>query len=589
MSRTGPMWFGPEARPLFGWLHGAERQTGDLGVVVCAPFGREGTVTHRSVRHFAAAAAAAGVPALRFDYDGTGDSAGDDRDAERLGAWVASVHTAVEALRRGAGVRRVALLGVRLGALLAALAALERDDVVALVAIAPVVSGRAYLRELRALQLAMGLEPPPGGAPVDTAGLETSGFLFTEETHAALGKVDLLRLDRAPAPEVLILDRDDLPGADRWAERLRAAGAKVDARRVAGYVEMMLDTHNAVVPEQMVGQAASWLRERAGDAVAPPTDEIGRPRARVTSEVEERAVFVDEGARLFGITSEPATAPRSGRAILLLNAGAINRVGPNRLYVRFARSWAAMGHLVLRLDCAGLGDSPPRPGEPENIVYAPRALEDVQRAVAFLRRQAGVSQCQAIGLCSGAYHAFKAAVAGQPLDGAVMINPLTFFYDSEDPLDAPRYATIQGAQMYTRSAFSLAKWRKLLRGEVDLQELAGVISRRAAILLTDRARDLSRRLGFPWLRDLGAELEAVARHGTRMQFIFSRGEAGPEMLRDQGGSVVDSLRRRGALHVAMISGPDHTFTALWTHDKLAAALLDALEARAHGARRHGAA
>ena len=94
MTRAEPLFFGPEARPLFGWLHRAPAPS-RLGLVICPPFGYEAICTHRVLRHFAEAAAAAGVPALRFDYDGAGDSAGDDRDPVRLSAWVASVGRAV--------------------------------------------------------------------------------------------------------------------------------------------------------------------------------------------------------------------------------------------------------------------------------------------------------------------------------------------------------------------------------------------------------------------------------------------------------------------------------------------------------------
>ena len=39
-----------------------------IGVVICNPFGYEAICSHRSVRTFAEAAAAAGAPTLRFDY-----------------------------------------------------------------------------------------------------------------------------------------------------------------------------------------------------------------------------------------------------------------------------------------------------------------------------------------------------------------------------------------------------------------------------------------------------------------------------------------------------------------------------------------
>src|ERR1700719_1177947 len=70
---------------LFGWHHGpAAGEVADIGLVVCTPFGYESICAHRSVRAFAEAAAALGVPTLRFDYAGTGESSEIDPQADQV-------------------------------------------------------------------------------------------------------------------------------------------------------------------------------------------------------------------------------------------------------------------------------------------------------------------------------------------------------------------------------------------------------------------------------------------------------------------------------------------------------------------------
>ena len=88
------VWFGPEPRPLYGWV---SRPAGGLargGAILCPPMGEEGRAAHRTFRRLAEELAEAGNVALRFDYDGTGDSAGLQDDPDRVPAWQDSIEAA---------------------------------------------------------------------------------------------------------------------------------------------------------------------------------------------------------------------------------------------------------------------------------------------------------------------------------------------------------------------------------------------------------------------------------------------------------------------------------------------------------------
>ena len=172
---------------LMGWLHGAPlAKSPHVAAVICPPFGYEAICARRSLTALAAAFAGVGIPALRFDYHGTGDSAGDDLDPNRVAAWQASVDAAISQVRTIPGISTVVVVGLRLGALLAATVAVTRQDVVAVVAIAPVVQGKAYVRELRVLQMALGLKPPPADMSWTPPAREAVGFALTEATLADL-------------------------------------------------------------------------------------------------------------------------------------------------------------------------------------------------------------------------------------------------------------------------------------------------------------------------------------------------------------------------------------------------------------------
>lgn len=612
IPRAEPFYFGPDTRPLFGWLHRPERSASSngeatrrpppVGVVLCAPFGYEGICAQRSLRHFGESLARAGIPALRFDYDGAGDSAGTDWDRERVASWVRSVRAAKDALRRDTGIGQVVLLGVRLGAALAALAALEQEDVAGFVALAPVISGRAYLRELKALQLALGLAPAPVETRSEKEGVQESiGFPITAETRSDLGVIDLGKLERPPAPAVLLIDRDDFAPNDKWSAHLSALGANVDHQRIAGYVEMMLDPHKALVPQTMIAAVVKWtsaLRDRLvesgethlGDGNTAPSASLATETARDEAEfpsaaggvrIIERAVFIDRDKRLFGILSQPSpsdtgrTRARKQKAILWLNAGSIGHVGPNRMTVALARKWAGQGHIVLRLDVAGIGESLPYPGAQENIVYTDDSRRDTALALDYLRAL-GAAEVHAIGLCSGAYNAFKGAVAGQAFDGVVMVNPATFFWKPGMSLDFEyRDSRVRReASRYSKAAFDPQSWLKLVRGKVKLKALAQVLSRRVASEADTRLRRVARKVGRPLKDDLAAELEAVAKKQVGMFFVFADGDPGLELLTTAGGESVQTLRDKRALKLTVIEGPDHTFTPIWAQEKLAS-ILDA--------------
>ncbi len=579
-------YFGSEAEPLFGWLHRpAPGSLAGLGVVICNPFGFEEVCAHRSLRRLAEAAAAVGIPTLRFDYAGCGNSAGDEFDADAVGRWTRSIHQAVECLRRASGVAQVVLLGVRLGAALASVAAVQRDDVAGLVAVAPVVRGRAWLRELT--MLAQAGAAPAGGAGEGDGRIESAGFVLTRETGQALAAVDLRTLGRPPAGRVLIVERDDLPATDDWAPALQRLGAEVSVARWGGYAGMMDDPQRCIVPLDMIEgivrqlqdwQAAVALRRVLAEPVGA-TEIQGPARETAGLAIRERLVQVDTGGSiLFGVLTSPTSdAPPPGRpAVLMLNSGSVHLIGPNRLWVRLARRWAARGMTVLRVDLSGIGDSPPRPRADDNVVYSPHAAADIASALAFLKAQAPGRDCRLVGLCSGAYHSLKAAVAGQAASAAVMINPLTYFWHDGDELsEVHDYEVAELTSRYRGKLFTRDPWMRLVRGELDMKLIAQVATRRVSHAVQPPLLELARRLRWPLQDDLVAELRSAARHGIRLHFVFGSHAAGLTLLQRQAGGWMRGMLRRHEASIDRVAQSDHTFTRLEARERLVQ-LLDGL-------------
>jgi pimeloyl-ACP methyl ester carboxylesterase len=177
-----PIYFGSGKRRLFG-MYTPARGAGARAraVVLCPPWGEEYLRAHRSLRQLASMFSAGGSHVLRFDYYGTGDSAGDMEEADIEG-WMDDIGTAIEELKDTAGVAKVGLVGLRLGATLAATVAAKRArDVDAVGLWYPVPSGGTYVDELtRRAASAPGAEPAIEGFPLTermARGLETLDLL----------------------------------------------------------------------------------------------------------------------------------------------------------------------------------------------------------------------------------------------------------------------------------------------------------------------------------------------------------------------------------------------------------------------------
>ena len=127
---------------------------------------------------------------MRFDYAGTGDSCDiaqtADAPAELWAIWQRNIHDAADQLRRTTGARRLILCGLRIGATLAALVSESRDDVAALILLAPVLRGRSYIRQLQ-----IEGELAHGTAKVKSPGLKFHELSLTAETVDLISEVDL--------------------------------------------------------------------------------------------------------------------------------------------------------------------------------------------------------------------------------------------------------------------------------------------------------------------------------------------------------------------------------------------------------------
>ena len=117
------------------------------GVVLCEPFGEEKRCTARMMTRLACRLAEEGHAVLRFDYSGTGDSAGLHSQA-RWSEWEEETAAAGNFLMSESGCASLSFSGFRAGCLLAAAAAVSVKESTSLILTEPFLSGADLLQEL---------------------------------------------------------------------------------------------------------------------------------------------------------------------------------------------------------------------------------------------------------------------------------------------------------------------------------------------------------------------------------------------------------------------------------------------------------
>lgn len=145
-----PFWLEADSRCLYAALHPAQAPQRPVGVVCVPPLLHEQPRSRRFVTEVASGLAALGMPCLRFDFEGSGDSAG---AGERLDfdSMRADLDLAVAALRAQTGVERVVLLAWRAAALAVWSWLASGRQVDRIVLWEPVTDGAQWLAELERL------------------------------------------------------------------------------------------------------------------------------------------------------------------------------------------------------------------------------------------------------------------------------------------------------------------------------------------------------------------------------------------------------------------------------------------------------
>jgi pimeloyl-ACP methyl ester carboxylesterase len=175
-------------------------------MVLCDPFAEEKKSSQKTLAEMGRALAEAGIPALHFDYRGTGDSGG-RFEQFNLDDWRQDICAVVDWVRLRWALGRVGLLGLRLGASLAASGAAQ-CRAATLVMWEPIVDGERYAREVgQRSKIKHMLTGGQGGVPAQQEQpdfLDLDGYLVAPSLMAQLAELRLDTGERFPRPALLV-------------------------------------------------------------------------------------------------------------------------------------------------------------------------------------------------------------------------------------------------------------------------------------------------------------------------------------------------------------------------------------------------
>jgi len=540
---------GPFMRPVwvgacFGWLHTKDATTGgDVAALICPGLARDRLDAHHSLRLLADALADAGYPAMRFDYPGTGDSADLQSDGEPWQNWQRSAHAAVDWLRATTGATRVILAGLRVGATLAALAVEQRDDVAALALLAPALRGRSYIQQLQ-----MEARLQRGEAAPRSEGLEFHEVQFDAATINRIAEVDLRELKLPPGLHVAMFMQAASKLGNDCADAWSGQGAKVFSVGFAGLEPLLRHNEETEGTPPDFSELLAWIR-RTVPAKPVPLLPLAWPEESLAQlgwiETPQR---FGPGDGLFGMLCRP-DRPHGDMAVIIGNIGRDPHYGVARFGVEFARHLAALGIASLRIDFAGLGDSIGPPGKADVLTSMFETSRDVDiSAAAAMLADIGYRRIAMQGICAGAYHTLRGALAEPRIGTLLLVNLPVFEWHAGDTVDFVYRRTMKPGRYLTRLG-NIDDWKRVARGDFHVGEVIVAQSARIWQRLREGMLRLAERQGWLPPQSVGRlAMAALAQRGVRTLFLFSPDDNGIDAMEQEFGR--DAVGLRGRAQVA---------------------------------------
>ncbi|MCW3003969.1 MAG: hypothetical protein JWQ20_3267, partial [Conexibacter sp.] len=315
------------------------------------------------------------------------------------------------------------------------------------------------------------------------------------------------------------------------ADAARAGGAEVTVGSGDGWGDMLDEPGRSRAPWASVRVIDAWL-DAAPAGPARPRDDAAPPAAAASAlfaggAVREQPLHIDG---VDGVLSEPAADGPAPFTLVLVNAGSVRRIGPNRMWVELARRWAARGVPSVRLDLAGIGEAEgPESMEGQDARYYEGVFStQISAVIDALQERGAAGRFAPLGLCSGAYWALHAAADDPRVETAYLLNARALVWD--------RALTVERDSRKLSYLTRASTYRRVLRGDIPLSrglEIARALAQKARAKVRPAApADAATRVGAA--DPVDALLDRLRDAGKEPYLLFTGGEPVHEELARSG-------------------------------------------------------
>jgi pimeloyl-ACP methyl ester carboxylesterase len=537
---------------------------GAHGVLMISPWGIEELCARKTYRRLAERLADKGYPALRFDFPDTSDA----RGYSATETWWVAANGVLQSFIKQNKLASVTVLAQGVGALLAARLVAEHSAVTGCILLAPVATGRHYLRELVAWSNLMKETYRDETVKGEDGSLRSAGFTLSINIQAELKSLSTAKLLASASADVLLLQRPNHPGDKKLADEIAQTRLDLTRKDFDEFSKYVGDPTLSELPERTLDTIERWLEQKN----SPEKNTVGSVieadallkslyLSHTKNAATEEMVRFGAGHACFGVLTLPGT-PLSETGIIFLNSGYDHHIGWGGCHVKFARILAEEGHLSLRIDASGVGEAELHDGQNSQILYSESQIPDVAAAVDVLKER-GMKKIVLVGRCSGAYLAFLAASSDSRVSTVVLVNTRRFAWDPRQEVDVEIRRPVQPLENYQRK---LRDWGTIKSALTSPQKFRTALTKLMRGLYRPFKRSVERQLGSLSVsgRLIGLvhqRMKSITQHGSKVVVLFGDDDMGRSELEYYFGPSGQDLARYSGARVEFISGTDHNLTS----------------------------